>query len=127
LTQPEKEWAPAEETPSGISLEPLWNPSGRTRRWPYFFVGLAATVLTVASAVLMDYVSDPMFVLLMVGILLGVYISVINNIRRLHDLGHSGWWSIGFMLAGLIPLVGWLPGLWLLFCPGNKGENKWGT
>ena len=44
------------------------------------------------------------------------------NIRRLHDVGKSGW----FFLIGLIPILG---AIWLLVLActeGNKFENKWG-
>ena len=44
------------------------------------------------------------------------------SVRRLHDVGKSGW----FLLIILIPLIG---GIWLLVLEcteGNKSENKWG-
>lgn len=44
------------------------------------------------------------------------------NIRRLHDLGFSGWW----LLAGLIPFVGLLGAIPLLFEEGEKRRNKYG-
>jgi uncharacterized membrane protein YhaH (DUF805 family) len=43
-------------------------------------------------------------------------------VRRLHDVGKSGW----FYLISVIPLIG---GIWLLvlFCTeGDKGDNKYG-
>ncbi len=43
-------------------------------------------------------------------------------VRRLHDLGHSGWWY----LIGLIPFAGGLI-LLALFCfEGTPGENRFG-
>lgn len=44
------------------------------------------------------------------------------NIRRLHDLGLSGWW----LLAGLISFVGLLGAIPLLFVEGEKRRNKYG-
>ena len=44
------------------------------------------------------------------------------GVRRLHDVGKSGW----MYLIALIPIVGWI---WLivLFCTDSqKGSNKWG-
>ena len=44
------------------------------------------------------------------------------SIRRLHDVGKSGW----FLLIILIPIIG---AIWLLVLAcieGNKFENKWG-
>lgn len=43
-------------------------------------------------------------------------------VRRLHDLGRSGWW----LLVSLVPVVGSVA-LLVLFClPGEKGENRFG-
>lgn len=49
--------------------------------------------------------------------------SLAVGVRRLHDVGKSGW----MMLVALIPLVG---GIWLLvlFCTDSQsGPNKWGA
>lgn len=43
-------------------------------------------------------------------------------IRRLHDVGKSGW----FILIGLIPIVGWIGILILLVMDSNPGTNKYG-
>ncbi|MGE0845542.1 MAG: DUF805 domain-containing protein [Flavobacteriaceae bacterium] len=43
--------------------------------------------------------------------------------RRLHDTGRRGWW----LLAGLIPLIGWLVLIWLFSRPGDEGANAFGT
>ncbi len=44
-------------------------------------------------------------------------------VRRLHDIGKSGWW----VLIGLVPVIG---GIWLLvlMClDGEPKENQWGA
>jgi uncharacterized membrane protein YhaH (DUF805 family) len=43
-------------------------------------------------------------------------------VRRLHDVGKSGW----FLLIGLIPLIGFIWLLVLFLTEGKPGENKWG-
>ena len=44
------------------------------------------------------------------------------TIRRLHDIGRSGWW----LLAGVIPIIGWLI-LFIFIClDGQYGENRFG-
>lgn len=53
-----------------------------------------------------------------IGGLAGIFL----EIRRLHDLGKSGWWAI----AGCIPLVNFIYGLFLLFLPGTIGPNEYG-
>ena len=42
--------------------------------------------------------------------------------RRLHDVGKSGW----YILIVLIPLIGIIWLLILLFSNSQQGENKWG-
>lgn len=62
----------------------------------------------------------------LIACLSGVLANVLPHIRRLHDLGHSGWFS----LLMFIPIVG--PFLWLglfIYCgffSGQPGENKYG-
>jgi uncharacterized membrane protein YhaH (DUF805 family) len=49
--------------------------------------------------------------------------SLAVSVRRLHDVGKSGW----MLLVALIPLIG---AIWLLilFCKDSKlGENEWGV
>ena len=48
--------------------------------------------------------------------------SIAVVVRRLHDVGKSGW----FLLIALIPLVGTI-WLFILYCTrGNEGENTYG-
>jgi uncharacterized membrane protein YhaH (DUF805 family) len=45
------------------------------------------------------------------------------TVRRLHDIGKSGWWY----LFGLIPIVGWIT-LLVWFCrKGTSGSNLYGA
>lgn len=44
------------------------------------------------------------------------------SVRRLHDLGKSGW----MLLIGLIPFIGWLYLLFLYLQPGVSGSNAYG-
>lgn len=48
---------------------------------------------------------------------------VMLSVRRLHDLNLSGW----YYLATLIPVVGVLFSLYVLFAPGTVGANKYGA
>ncbi len=51
------------------------------------------------------------------------------QVRRLHDLGQTGWIYLGVVIAGLIPLIGGFIQLgfliWMAF-PGNEGANQYG-
>ena len=44
------------------------------------------------------------------------------TVRRLHDVGRSGWWLfLWFSLIGIIPLI-----YWIFFKASDFGENKFG-
>jgi uncharacterized membrane protein YhaH (DUF805 family) len=45
------------------------------------------------------------------------------TVRRLHDIGKSGWWYF----FGLIPLLGWFTMLSWLCRKGTDGGNRFGT
>lgn len=56
--------------------------------------------------------------------------SVAVSVRRLHDRGISGWWCLGFILLGLVPVLGWITSigyLVIMSLPGNAGANRFGA
>lgn len=55
--------------------------------------------------------------------------SIAVTVRRLHDRDMSGWWYLGFTVAGILPLVGLIASLVflvLLLLPGTAGSNRFG-
>lgn len=44
------------------------------------------------------------------------------NIRRLHDIGKSGWWA----LLNLVPIVGWGILIYWASLPGPEAANEYG-
>jgi uncharacterized membrane protein YhaH (DUF805 family) len=48
--------------------------------------------------------------------------SLAVSVRRLHDIGKSGWW----LLVGLIPLIGWIWSLILMVTDSQPGVNQYG-
>jgi uncharacterized membrane protein YhaH (DUF805 family) len=51
------------------------------------------------------------------------------GVRRFHDRDFSGWAYLGFLVAGAIPLVGWiisLAGLVISILPSKPGANRYG-
>jgi len=69
------------------------------------------------------------------GILFGLYWlailvpTIAVTVRRFHDRDMSGWWVLGFIVLGLIPLVGWIASIAQLviqFLPGTPGPNRFG-
>jgi uncharacterized membrane protein YhaH (DUF805 family) len=70
--------------------------------------------------------------------------SLIFMVRRLHDIGKSGWWALAITFGPLVPMVALLPfapmtvllplvmllsliwTIWLGAIPGEPHENRWG-
>lgn len=95
--------------------------SGRARRREYWMFVLANFIVAFVLGAIDAIIGWGQ-------ILSGIYSlavllpSIAVCIRRLHDIGKSGWW----LLICLIPLIG---GIWLLvlFCQDSQsGANQWG-
>lgn len=43
--------------------------------------------------------------------------------RRFHDTGRSGWW---LLISLIIPIIGWIWGLFVLCEASQKGQNEYG-
>ena len=102
--------------------------SGRARRKEYWYFAIASftmsMVLTILDVATNTYREEWGF-----GLLSGLFSAAIVipawavEVRRLHDIGFSGWW----MLVLLIPVVG-LVGLTVAACiDGEIGPNSYGT
>ena len=90
---------------------------GRSRRSEYWWVMLFNVIVSVVLVLLPDslaFLSSLWSLAILVP-------SLAICIRRLHDVGKSGWWYL-FLL---IPLVG---GIILLvqFCKDSTEDNQWG-
>lgn len=90
--------------------------SGRSRRSEFWWVVLFNTLVSVALALLpgrMAYLTA-----------LWSLVTVIPNlaicIRRLHDVGKSGWWYL-FILIPLGNII-----LLIQFCKDSREDNQWG-
>jgi uncharacterized membrane protein YhaH (DUF805 family) len=111
---------------------------GRARRseywWFMLFVTLvSAVVYAIAITLALKTSTDGsmsivgILAIIVAGVvMLGVVVPAIAvAVRRLHDLGWSGWWY----LAQLIPIVGGLAAIAMLIgfmMRGNDGPNKYG-
>jgi uncharacterized membrane protein YhaH (DUF805 family) len=101
--------------------------SGRARRREYWMFFLFNIIFLVVAVLLdnlfgtaMENVGFGLFYFLYALAILIPSLAVC--VRRLHDTGKSGW----FILISLIPIIG---GIWLLvlmFIDGNPGENQYG-
>jgi len=92
---------------------------GRARRREYWMFVLFNLIIMVVLAVIGALIKFP-FIRTIYGLAVAVPALAVG-VRRLHDLGKSGW----MLLLGLIPFVNFY--LLYLFClEGEKKSNAWG-
>ena len=108
------------------------NFSGRARRKEYWMYVLVQTLVMIGLMILdsvlgLDFefqgISLGYGYLYLIGLIVHFIPSLAVLVRRLHDVGKSGW----FYLIVLIPFIGviWLL---ILYCTeGQKEDNKWGS
>lgn len=101
--------------------------SGRARRREYWYFQLFSFLITVALAIvdiLFGTFSDEAGLGLFSGIAsIAMFLPAwAVQVRRLHDIGRSGWW----ILIGLIPIIG--PIILLVFhcTDSDPGKNEYG-
>lgn len=95
--------------------------SGRARRQEYWMFALFTSIVVVVLAVI-GLAIDFQFLALIY--LLAVLIpSLAVQVRRLHDTGRSGWWT----LIGAIPFVGGIILLVFLCSEGAHEANEYGA
>jgi uncharacterized membrane protein YhaH (DUF805 family) len=107
-------------------FEDLFTFSGRRNRKSYLLYGL---VMTVLLAVIWGIAVVAMYgagwgALVIAGLVtLPIMVSGwAVGAQRCRDFGWTGW----AMLLNLIPCVGWIFSLAILFIPGNQGPNRYG-
>ena len=97
------------------------NFAGRATRSEYWYWVLFQVIVSIAASVLdsMVWGVGALNALVGLGLLLP---SLAVGVRRLHDLGKSGW----TFLWGLIPILGGLYLLYLAVQPSQPGDNAYG-
>jgi uncharacterized membrane protein YhaH (DUF805 family) len=101
--------------------------SGRAQRAEYWFFFLFSTIASMLLLVI-DGVIGTMDMELGVGLLYVVYALAVFiptlavSVRRLHDIGKSGWW----LLIGFIPFVGPIVLLVFFILDSQATENAYG-
>ena len=102
---------------------------GRARRTEYWMFTLVNVIISLSLVMIDGKMGVSIFDDIAYGYLtlfysLAVFIpGLAVTVRRLHDIGKSGWWY----LVGLIPLIG---GIWLLILLVTEGvpqENEYGS
>lgn len=107
----------------------LFTVQGRLRRSSYMFyygiVAFLALIVFGTGIVLSTQFETLNSALPFIGgllyiVLIWVFISL--GVRRLHDLGKSGW----LLLVMIIPLISTLFAIWMIFAKGNESSNFYG-
>lgn len=101
--------------------------SGRASRSEYWFWvlgGLIWQFTMMIGGIILGFMEVPILPTLMIlSIFLLVPGSITLVVRRLHDLGKSGW----FWFVALVPVVGGLYLIYLFVQEGDMGENMYGS
>jgi len=101
--------------------------SGRSRRSEYWYFVLFSFLFSMVAGVL-DSILGTEKIIGSYGLIFSIYYlaiitpSIAVGVRRLHDIGKSGW----MLLLSLIPIIG---GIWILILmvrDSDAGENKYG-
>jgi len=96
---------------------------GRARRREYWMFTLVNVAVYFVLNILATQVS-PYIGFVALAYMLGILVpSIAVAIRRMHDIGKSGWW----VLIALVPLIG---GIWFLVLSvtaGQSGSNAYGA
>ena len=100
--------------------------TGRSRRkayWMFVLFNIIAAILANILDNVLGLIGEGGYGLISSIYGLAVFIpGLALAVRRLHDIGRTGWW----MLIGLIPLVGWIVLLIFFVTDSQAGSNQYG-
>lgn len=103
--------------------------SGRARRTEYWmfvlFNSITLFVFGIADTIVMAVcdLQEPVFIFYATYLIAIILPSLALTVRRLHDSGKSGWWT----LINLIPVVGLVMMLVMMCANSEKGGNRYGA
>ncbi|WP_262694515.1 DUF805 domain-containing protein [Kordiimonas aquimaris] len=93
---------------------------GRSIRSEYWWWMLFVFLVNIALNIFNGSIGGTLLSSLFSLIVLIPDISV--SVRRLHDIGKSGWW----ILLWLVPLIGWVVIVYWAVQEGDVGDNEYG-
>lgn len=110
-----------------VMFENYANFKGRARRSEYWFFVLTYFIIAIIAVMIdgglgLNFAPLPYGYVYMLVALAHLIPSLAVAVRRLHDVGKSGW----FYFIILIPLIGAIWLLVLFFTEGVQGENEYG-
>ncbi|WP_156291549.1 DUF805 domain-containing protein [Oceanobacillus salinisoli] len=95
--------------------------SGRARRKEYWMFALGNIIIGLLFQLFIVF-SDAITILYVIFSLFILLPSLAVGVRRLHDIGRSGWW----LLIGLVPIIGPIVLLVFMCLDSEEEENKYG-
>jgi uncharacterized membrane protein YhaH (DUF805 family) len=98
---------------------------GRARRKAYWLFVLVSVIISIILSVIDGLVTSNIIGIPALGLIfdLAIFLPSLGiAVRRLHDIGKSGWW----VLISLIPLIGIIWFIILAATDSEKGSNKYG-
>lgn len=96
----------------------LFGYEGRINRAKYFFA-ILIYLIPYGICLLIARESEALGFAIFIPL---VFLTAMPVAKRLHDLNHSGWWQ----LLGLVPLVNFGLGIYMLAWRGTLGPNRFG-
>lgn len=111
-----------------LALSKYFVLKGRSRRMEFWYFALFNLIIALLLTCL-DYTIGTFDPASAIGLFSGIYSmfifipSLTVQVRRLHDVGLSGW----MILLNIIPLVGALILLYFYVQPSQSGKNSYGT
>lgn len=106
--------------------------SGRRNRQSYILLllaqlgGLIGLAILTGLAIAVAESAAPLSYLLFATVFAGFIAIAISGwasgSQRIRDFGHSGVW----ILLTLVPYVGWIVSLAIMFIPSDSGDNRYG-
>lgn len=97
---------------------------GRRGRLSYFMTWLLLIVIGgIVGGLFCSTGSESGIIFALLIATLGLWPGFAIGAQRFHDFGASGWWN----LLSIVPFVGFIIFLILLFAPGDKQANRYGA
>jgi len=97
------------------------NANGRASRKEYWMFALFNLLFLIAAYIVDYLLGTSPWIYVLYGLAIFVP-SITVSIRRLHDIGKSGWW----LWIGVIPFIGAIWFLVLVCTDGTPGANSYG-
>lgn len=106
-----------------VLTEDYANFRGRARRSEYWYYMLFNCILAFILGFFSPIFGDTLgFIIILIYLLVIIIPSIAVTVRRLHDMGQSGW----LYFINLIPILGFIAIAILCCFDSQPGTNKWG-